>query len=105
LQVTAADFTGKKEIVRLERRKLDNNELEISFEFRKQRFEYDEATNTFDKLAYPVQVLRCRPPQANLPTLVLCNATTFHVGIVPSTPGVCRRLSGPIRRAAVMGTR
>lgn len=56
LQVTAADFTGKKEIVALERRKLEKDAVEISFEFRKQRFEYDTERNTFDKLAFPVQV-------------------------------------------------
>jgi len=55
--VGAADFTKKKEIVVLDRRKVEHDQLEISFEFRKQRFHYDAETNTFDKLAYPVQVL------------------------------------------------
>lgn len=55
-QVTAADFTGKKEIVPLERKKLEDGQLEISFEFRKQSFHYDPEKDVFEKLAYPVQV-------------------------------------------------
>ena len=57
VQVQAGDFTAKKEIVRLERR---GDQAEgtgvLSFEFRKQLFEYDEASNTFNKLAFPVEV-------------------------------------------------
>ena len=56
VQVTATDFTGKTEIVPLERRKLEDEEIELSFDFRKQRFCYDPVANSFDKLAYPVQV-------------------------------------------------
>ena len=59
-QVTAADFTGKKEIVPLDRKKLEDGQLEISFEFRKQRFHYDPEKDLFEKLAYPVQV--CNQP-------------------------------------------
>lgn len=55
--MTAADFTGKTEIVALERRTLEDEEPEVSFEFRKQRFCHDAAANSFHKLPYPVQVL------------------------------------------------
>ncbi|CAL8460618.1 g147 [Coccomyxa elongata] len=54
-KVTAADFTGKKEIVFLDRKKLEDGQLEISFEFRKQRFHYVSEKDLFEKLAYPVQ--------------------------------------------------
>ncbi len=57
VQVQAGDFTAKKEIVQLERR---GDQAEgtgvLSFEFRKQLFEYDEASNSFSKLAFPVEV-------------------------------------------------
>ena len=57
VQVQAGDFTAKKEIVALERR---GDQAEgtgvLSFEFRKQLFEYDEGSNTFSKLAFPVEV-------------------------------------------------
>lgn len=55
-QVTAADFTGKKEIIFLDRKTLEDGQLEISFEFRKQRFHYISEKDLFEKLAYPVQV-------------------------------------------------
>ena len=53
----AGDFTAKKEIVRLEQRGVQEEGPGIlSFEFRKQLFEYDEASNSFSKLAFPVEV-------------------------------------------------
>ena len=53
----AGDFTAKKEIVLLERRGVQEEGTGVlSFEFRKQLFEYDEAGNTFSKLAFPVEV-------------------------------------------------
>ena len=55
LQVTAADFTGKTEIVPLERRRPEDDRTEHSFEFRKQRFCYDPDAHAFQKLPYPVQ--------------------------------------------------
>ena len=57
----AGAFTGKKEIVCLERRGIEEGVSILSFEFRKQLFEYDEATNTFSKLKFPTEVwLPCR---------------------------------------------
>ena len=57
----AGDFTGKKEIVWLERRGIQEGVSILSFEFRKQLFEYDEASNTFSKLAFPTEVgLLCK---------------------------------------------
>jgi cation-transporting ATPase 13A1 len=62
MQVTAADFTGKTEIVPLERRRPEDDRIEHSFEFRKQRFCYDPDAHAFQKLPYPVQVtLPCCP--------------------------------------------
>ena len=52
----AGDFTAKKEIVWLERRGIEEGVSILSFEFRKQLFEYDEASNSFSKLAFPVEV-------------------------------------------------
>jgi len=55
--VQAGDFTGKKEIVRMEQRGVqEEGPGMLSFEFRKQLFEYDEARNSFSKLAFPVEV-------------------------------------------------
>ena len=57
----AGDFTAKKEIVWLERRGIEEGVSIPSFEFRKQLFEYDEASNTFNKLKFPTEVwLPCR---------------------------------------------
>ena len=56
-QVTAADFTGNTEIVALERRRLEDDQVEHSFEFRKQRFCYDRDAHAFQKLPFPVQVV------------------------------------------------
>ena len=69
IQVTAADFTGKTEIVALERRALEDEEPELSFEFRKQRFCYDAAASSFHKLPYPVQV---RVPLAHAHAATWC---------------------------------
>ena len=57
VQVQAGDFTAKKEIVALERRGVQEEGTGVlSFEFRKQLFEYSEASHTFSKLAFPVEV-------------------------------------------------
>ena len=57
----AGDFTAKKEIVWLERRGIEEGVSILSFEFRKQLFEYDEASNTFNKLKFPTEVwLPCK---------------------------------------------
>lgn len=61
----------------MERRKLEKDEVEISFDFRKQRFEYDATRNAFDKLAFPVQV--CSP---KLPLLChLCYCCTVEASV------------------------
>ena len=56
VQVQAGDFTAKKEIVPLERRGAQDGAAILSFDFRKQLFEYDEASHSFSKLAFPVEV-------------------------------------------------
>lgn len=56
LQVTSADYTGTKEIVPLQRRAIQELGSELSFEFRKQRFCWEEEGRCFEKLRYPTQV-------------------------------------------------
>ena len=56
MQVTAADYTGITDIVPLQRRTLEEQMTEISFEFRKQRFCWDAEARHFEKLQYPTQV-------------------------------------------------
>ena len=56
LQVTPAEFTGHEEIVRLQRHKREDSSLEINFEFRKQRYCYDEDEHTFQRLHFPDKV-------------------------------------------------
>jgi len=53
--VTPADFTGRKEVVPLQRRAGERGDAELSFEFRKQRFCYDGQADAFHKLKYPTQ--------------------------------------------------
>ena len=57
-QVTPADFTGRKEVVPLQRRAGEKGDSELSFEFRKQRFCYDTQQGAFNKLKYPTQARR-----------------------------------------------
>lgn len=67
MQVQAGDFTAKKEIVRLERRGDQEEGMGVlSFEFRKQLFEYDATSNSFSKLAFPVEVSTWFRPQSML---------------------------------------
>ena len=54
-QVTPADFTGRKEVVPLQRRAGEKGDSELNFEFRKQRFCYDVQQGAFHKLKYPTQ--------------------------------------------------
>jgi len=56
--VTPADFTGRKEVVPLQRRAGERGDAELSFEFRKQRFCYDDQADAFHKLKYPTQARR-----------------------------------------------
>lgn len=67
VQVQAGDFTAKKEITPLERRGGQDGAANLSFEFRKQLFEYDEASHSFSKLAFPVQVISAF--RGNMPAL------------------------------------
>ena len=66
-QVQAGDFTAKKEIAPLERRGAQDGAAILSFEFRKQLFEYDEASHSFSKLAFPVEVTLLS--RGNMPAL------------------------------------
>ena len=50
--MTPADFTGRKEVVPLRHARLEDGRMELSFEFRKQRFLLNRATACFEKLAY-----------------------------------------------------
>lgn len=54
VQVTASDYTGAKEIVAVQRRTLEDTS-ETSFEFRKQRFCWNEELGHFEKLKFPTQ--------------------------------------------------
>jgi len=56
LQVTPAEFTGHKEVVGLDRARLEDGRVEINFEFRKQRYCYDPAGHSFERLHFPDKV-------------------------------------------------
>lgn len=73
-QVTPADFTGRKEVVPLQRRSGERGEQELSFEFRKQRFCYDAQEDAFHKLKYPVQARLLR----SVPWLTLRGPACRH---------------------------
>jgi hypothetical protein len=55
-QVTPAEFTGHKEVVKLERARLEDGEIEINFEFRKQRYCYSPSDHSFERLRFPDKV-------------------------------------------------
>jgi hypothetical protein len=53
--VTPADFTGRTEVVPLQRRAGERGGAEPGFQFREQRFRYDGPADAFHKLKYPTQ--------------------------------------------------
>lgn len=57
LQVTPAEFTGHKEIVRVDHHRSAAGDTEISFEFRKQRYCFSPERNSFDRLQFPDRVI------------------------------------------------
>lgn len=57
-KVLPGTFAGKKDIVEVQRRAVGEGagaEEEISFEFHRQRFCYDQTSNMFEKLKYPTR--------------------------------------------------
>ena len=66
LQVTPAEFTGHEEVVRLQHHKREDSSVEINFEFRKQRYCYDEDEHTFRRLHFPDKVEPTLSSSANL---------------------------------------
>jgi hypothetical protein len=61
LQVIPTAFAGKKEIVPLEVRSVDDKENVVGFKYRQQSFLYNSDVGCFDKLKYPTSV--CSPLQ------------------------------------------
>ncbi len=57
--MTPAEFTGHKEVVRLDRVRLEDGTVEINFEFRKQRYCYDSTEHSFERLRFPDKVNAC----------------------------------------------
>lgn len=56
LQVIPAEFVGKKEIVPVKVRSLDDNDNVVAFKYRRQTFLYNAELGCFDKLKYPTSV-------------------------------------------------
>ena len=95
-QVTAADYTGLKEVVLLQRRNLDDKVTETSFEFRKQRFCWDEEQRHFAKLKFPTRVHTgcCCAQHAPLCSIEDCCADPRPVPVLQETFGEYSKKGG-----------
>lgn len=54
--MTPAEFTGHEEIVQLQRHRKEDDSIEINFEFRKQRYCYNENEHAFQRMHFPDKV-------------------------------------------------